>query len=255
MITGVTIRIKKQAISGTNPFTIHGLLTVDMKTGFFHDNPALEKLDFQAIGSRGNVGRFIKTPAEGWYRAPLRAPSYLLVNLTGHTQFRLRFVTDDNDDLGADYLSFYTGNAADGHRPARTDHHLLRAVGGSGPSRPPLDPLPRGSASPPQGELAESARFGGVLAQERTRPGCVKDPIRRLEDSPPPSPEGKEQNAPPPSPSGKGRTPLVPTEGEAGLSVLFALRRPHSRTGQGAASRMSWASLPRKYLPDLVRCR
>ena len=57
------------------------------------------------------MGRFIKTPAEGWYRAPLRAPSYPLINLTGTTQFRLRFATDDNDDMGADYLSFYTGNA------------------------------------------------------------------------------------------------------------------------------------------------
>jgi hypothetical protein len=110
VIVGITIRIKRQAITGTNPFSILGLLTVDMKTGYFHDNPALEKLDFHAMGSRGNVGRFIKTPAEGWYRAPLRAPSYLLVNLTGHTQFRLRFYTDDNDNGVADYLSFYTGD-------------------------------------------------------------------------------------------------------------------------------------------------
>ena len=49
--------------------------------------------------------------------APLRAPSYALINLTGHTQFRLRFNLDDNDDLGADYLSFYSGNAAEADRP------------------------------------------------------------------------------------------------------------------------------------------
>jgi streptogramin lyase len=110
VITGVTLRIKRQNITGTNPFTTHGLLTVDQKTGAFHDNPALERLDFHAIGSRGNVGRFIKTPVDGWYRAPLRTRSYPLVNLTGHTQFRLRFFTDDNDDMGADYLSFYTGD-------------------------------------------------------------------------------------------------------------------------------------------------
>ena len=34
------------------------------------------------------------------------------MNLTGHTQFRLRFELDDDDDLGADYLSFYTGDTA-----------------------------------------------------------------------------------------------------------------------------------------------
>ena len=73
VIVGVTLRIKKQAIVGKNPIVTHGLLLVDMKTGFYHDIQALEKYDFQAAGSRGNVGRFIKTPTDGWYRAPLRA--------------------------------------------------------------------------------------------------------------------------------------------------------------------------------------
>ncbi len=120
VVVGVTLRIKRQAISGTNPFTTHGYLTVDQKTGFYHENSALEKFDFHAVGSRGNVGRFIKTPALGWYRAPLRAPSYALVNLTGHTQFRLRFAVDDNDDFGDDYLAFFTGNA-----PVETDRPEL----------------------------------------------------------------------------------------------------------------------------------
>jgi len=111
VIVGATLRIKRQAIVGTSPFATHGFLIVDMKAGAYRDNPALEKLDFHAVGSRGNVGRFIKTPAEGWYRAPLRPVSYPLVNLTGTTQFRLRFEIDDDDDLGADYLSFYSGNA------------------------------------------------------------------------------------------------------------------------------------------------
>jgi hypothetical protein len=71
----------------------------------------LEKYDFQAAGSRGNVGRFIKTPDAGWYRASLRARNYVLVNRTGTTQFRLRFEVDDNDNSTADYLSFFTGNA------------------------------------------------------------------------------------------------------------------------------------------------
>jgi hypothetical protein len=29
----------------------------------------------------------------------------------------LRFEIDDNDDLGADYLSFYSGSAAEADRP------------------------------------------------------------------------------------------------------------------------------------------
>ena len=75
VITGVTLRIKRQRMVGANPFDTHGFLTVDVKSGAFHDNPALESLDFHAIGSRGDVGRFIRIPALGWYRAPLRAPA------------------------------------------------------------------------------------------------------------------------------------------------------------------------------------
>lgn len=33
------------------------------------------------------------------------------IHLIGFTQFRLRFQKDDNDDMGADYLKFYSGNA------------------------------------------------------------------------------------------------------------------------------------------------
>lgn len=117
VITGVTLRIKRQSITGTTPFTTHEFLIVDVKAGAYRENPALEKLDFHAVGSRGNAGRFIKTPAEGWYRAPLRPVSYPFINLTGTTQFRLRFEIDDDDDLGADYLSFYSGNGAEADRP------------------------------------------------------------------------------------------------------------------------------------------
>ena len=110
VVTGITIRIRKQAITGDNPFDTLGLLKVDMQAGAYFDDPALERFDFHAIGSRGNVGRFIKTAVDRWYRAPLRLPSYAYVNLTGHTQFRLRFDVDDNDNMTADYLSFFTGN-------------------------------------------------------------------------------------------------------------------------------------------------
>jgi hypothetical protein len=120
VIVTVELKIKRQSIVGGNPFDSLGYLTVDQKTGAYHENAALEKLDFHAVGSRGNVGRFIKTPSSGWYRAPLRSPSYGLVNLTGTTQFRLRFFTDDNENGVADYLSFYTGNAVEADRPKLT---------------------------------------------------------------------------------------------------------------------------------------
>jgi hypothetical protein len=124
VVTAMTLYVRKQAIVGTSPFNTHGFLVVDMKTGAFHGIRSLERFGFQVAGNRANVGRFLKTPSPGgyakaalWYRAPLRAASYGLANLTGTTQFRLRFETDDNDNGAADYLSFYTGDALAASRP------------------------------------------------------------------------------------------------------------------------------------------
>ena len=55
-----------------------------------------------------------------WDRPEFSEPAPLLpayVNRMGFTQLRLRFTKDDNNDLGADYLSFYSGNAAASVRP------------------------------------------------------------------------------------------------------------------------------------------
>jgi hypothetical protein len=120
VITAVTLNIKKKKISGSNPFYHLGWLLVDIKSGFYNGIQELERYDFQATGSRNNVGRFTKTAPGGWYRSPLRAVSFPLISVTGTTQFRLGFKTDDNDDQVADYLSFYTGNT-----PTATDRPEL----------------------------------------------------------------------------------------------------------------------------------
>ena len=36
---------------------------------------------------------------------------------TGRTQFRVYMTLDDNDDLGTDYMGFYSGEAAAGNKP------------------------------------------------------------------------------------------------------------------------------------------
>jgi hypothetical protein len=50
------------------------------------------------------------TPVSNWYSALLNAAGRAYVNRTGTTQFRLRFATGDNDDNGADYMKFFSGN-------------------------------------------------------------------------------------------------------------------------------------------------
>ncbi len=114
-IIKVTLRIKYLNVSGTDPFTTHGQLWTDIRTGVF-GNAALENGDFEAVASKGHVGHFTAVGG-GWYRLNLTAADFVYINLTGVTQFRLRFATDDNDDNGADFLTFSSGNAAEANRP------------------------------------------------------------------------------------------------------------------------------------------
>jgi hypothetical protein len=120
VVVDAYVYVLRESITGTNPFTTHGLLKLDIEAGAYSNNRILQRTDFQAVGSRGNAGRFIKTPMGGWYRAPLRAAALPWINLVGPTQFRLRFNLDDNDDMGADFISFHTGEAGLSDAPRLT---------------------------------------------------------------------------------------------------------------------------------------
>jgi hypothetical protein len=58
------------------------------------------------------AGFFPNTPADNWFSAAMSEPALEFINRTGETQFRLRFQLDDNDDMGADTIKFYSGDAA-----------------------------------------------------------------------------------------------------------------------------------------------
>ncbi len=110
-ITNVTLKIRKARVTGTDPFTTHGSLLADIKKGTFGARP-LEIGDFQATASKTNVGHFTTVSGStGWYQLVLGSTNYKYINKSGVTQFRLRFTKDDNDDHGADYVSFYSGDA------------------------------------------------------------------------------------------------------------------------------------------------
>ena len=110
VITGAFLRIKRSSFAGSNPFLTHGDLTVDIGRGGFNGVLALENSDFQAAAGQMAVGDFAVLTAR-WYRADLNTAAFSIINPTGHTQFRLRFASGDNDDAGADYLSFHCGDA------------------------------------------------------------------------------------------------------------------------------------------------
>jgi hypothetical protein len=120
VITSVKVKVWFAGfIEGTNPFSTHQGLVVDIRKRFFGSALALQTGDFQAAASRSRVGTFGTTPDALWgYTATLSSSAYQYINRTGSTQFRLRFLKDDNDDLGDDYIEFCSGNCSNSsYRP------------------------------------------------------------------------------------------------------------------------------------------
>lgn len=115
-ITSAQLKIKKQSLVGTNPFTTHGNLALEIRQGAFGQNIALGANDFSAPANSFILDSFAPLTSS-WYVANLTSPNLAFINLFGLTQFRLRFALDDNDDLSADYLKFFTGNSTDANRP------------------------------------------------------------------------------------------------------------------------------------------
>jgi len=112
VITNVTLKIMKQGLVGTNPFTTHRSLLADIRKPYFGASVALQIGDFQSPANRNAAAVFGATPIGNWYSAVLNNAANAFVNRTGATQFRLRFALDDNNNLRADYMSFYSGNAS-----------------------------------------------------------------------------------------------------------------------------------------------
>lgn len=111
IVSKVTLKIRKQSQTGTNPFTILGALRVDIRKLRFGSSASLVNGDFQAAASATNIGVIPNTPVSNWYtKTWLSGSFFTFVNRTGATQFRLYFAKDDNDDNGADYMSFFSGD-------------------------------------------------------------------------------------------------------------------------------------------------
>lgn len=115
VITMAILIIKKQGLVGTDPFGTHQNISIDIRSGPFGSiGPfgfsGLQLEDFQAPATQNSVGIIQNNSVGGWFWAALDTISLPIINRTGVTQLRLSFQTDDNDDLGDDYLLFYSGN-------------------------------------------------------------------------------------------------------------------------------------------------
>ncbi len=117
-ITGVTLKIKRPTTGfltgNNNPFTWGLGLKADVCKNFFGTTNTLQLTDFNynnAANCKLLAAAFGSTPITNWYSANVLSTAFPKINLTGLTQFRLRFAKDDNDDGLGDYLKFYSGNA------------------------------------------------------------------------------------------------------------------------------------------------
>jgi len=120
LITKAQLKIKVQGFIGGNMFTptkILGSLLMDIRKPRFGTNTNLEITDFEAVANASSVGVLGSVSGTGWRTITLKSTAYPFINLTGTTQFRLRFQKDDNDDLGADYLKIFSGNAPSASQP------------------------------------------------------------------------------------------------------------------------------------------
>ncbi len=116
IVTSAHIRLKLKSLTGINPLITHGIFAADIRTGYFGYSEQLELSDFQAPASMLAGGVYTSQSA-GWYQIDLIPSALPMVNVSGTTQFRLRFTLDDNNDKGADYLSFFSGNNTSSTRP------------------------------------------------------------------------------------------------------------------------------------------
>jgi sugar lactone lactonase YvrE len=126
VIHSVTLKIKKQGFTGMDPLTSGalGFLVADIKKGTF-GTTALEAADFQAVASASAVGSF-SSIGGGWYQLVVPAGDFADINLTGPTQFRLRFAKSSNLNHSADYDSFYSGDASSvSNRPVLVIYYSL----------------------------------------------------------------------------------------------------------------------------------
>lgn len=112
IITKALLKLRLQGVTGTNPIGTHGNLVVDIRKPYFGAEAGLLAGDFEAAAGKLAVGTFKTTPINNWYIVNLGSAGFPYISINATTQFRLRFVTDDNNDLDADTMKFFSGDYA-----------------------------------------------------------------------------------------------------------------------------------------------
>lgn len=118
-VLSATVKMKRSGLTGTNPFTTHGVCLADIKGGGFNGNTTLESADFQAPADVTQVATMSNPSANNsWSAGILNSSGRSGINKGGITQFRIYFSSPANNDNGNDYISWYSSeNATGSNRP------------------------------------------------------------------------------------------------------------------------------------------
>jgi hypothetical protein len=119
-ILSATLRLRRGTVSGTNPFTTHGTCWADVQSGSgFSGSTTLQTGDFQAAATAVQAASLSSAANNlDWSTGSLSAAGLAAINKTGTTQLRVYFALDDNNDRGADYIGYYSGdNGTAANRP------------------------------------------------------------------------------------------------------------------------------------------
>jgi hypothetical protein len=119
-IVAATVRLRRGAVSGSNPFLTHGTCWMDIKAGSgFSGSTALLASDFEAPADATQAGSLSNAANDGdWSSGSINAPALQFINKSGKTQLRVYFALHDNGDGKADYIGWYSGeNATPANRP------------------------------------------------------------------------------------------------------------------------------------------
>jgi hypothetical protein len=112
-IVSVTVRLLRESVSGTNPFSTHGTCWIDVQTGGFSGSASLQTSDFQAEATAVQAAGLSNASANGvWSEGSLNAAGIASVSKTGTTQLRIYFAVDDNDNTRNDYISYFSGESS-----------------------------------------------------------------------------------------------------------------------------------------------
>src|SRR5262249_2802843 len=96
-IVAATVRLQRIGIRGANTFHSLGTLEIDVQTGAFSGNAALEASDFQAAATAPVAGTLSNpTSNRAWATGTLGPAGLAAINKTGTTQLRLWFTVPSN---------------------------------------------------------------------------------------------------------------------------------------------------------------